>query len=110
MISLGVTKRKGDTMKKAMAVVLVLCASIAHAAVAKSKDSGPFYVYSNKGERASMNFAPSGWMGDYGDIKLNDGSTENPADGKTATRWAYDAKGTQGANWAGAFYQHPPNN
>src|SRR4051812_7318088 len=37
-----------------------------------------FYIYSDKG--ASTNhFAPSGWMGDYGDLKLDEASAEKPA-------------------------------
>lgn len=77
---------------------------------AAPKESGYFYVYSDKGARNSMSFAPSGWMGDYGDIKINDASTENPADGKTAFKVSYSAQATQGANWAGIYWQHPPNN
>lgn len=69
-----------------------------------------FYVYSDKGARNSMSFAPSGWMGDYGDLKLNDAATEECVDGRTCIKWTYSAKGTQGANWAGAFWQNPPNN
>ena len=68
-----------------------------------------FYIYSDKGARTN-HFAPSGWMGDYGDLKINDAETENPADGRTCTKWTYSDKGAQGANWAGVFYQQPPNN
>jgi hypothetical protein len=89
-----------------------LCAGLTvtlQAAKPVVKDSGSFYVYSDKGAKVN-HFAPSGWRGDYGDIKLNDASTENPADGRTATKVTYLAKGAQGANWAGMFWQQPPNN
>jgi len=76
---------------------------------AASAAKGTFYIYADKGARVN-HFAPSGWMGDYGDIKLNDGETENPADGKTCIKVSYAAKGAQGANWAGIFWQQPPNN
>src|SRR5262245_5696261 len=76
---------------------------------AASAAKGTFYVYADKGARVN-HFAPSGWMGDYGDIKLNDADTTNPADGKTAIKVSYNAKGAQGANWAGMFWQQPPNN
>lgn len=82
------------------------------AAVLYAKDAPkqpPFYVYAEKGARVN-HFAPSGWMGDYGDIKLNDGSTDNCVDGRTCIKVGYSGKGTQGANWAGMFWQHPPNN
>ncbi len=71
--------------------------------------SGPFYVYSDKGARGN-HFIPSGWMGDYGDIKLDDANKENPADGKTCIKVMYSGKATQGANWAGIFWQQPANN
>ncbi len=76
---------------------------------AKVKTGGAFYVYSDKGSQGN-HFAPSGWMGDYGDLKINDASTDNPADGRTAIKWTYNGKGAQGANWAGVFWQQPPNN
>lgn len=70
---------------------------------------GTFYVYSDKGARVN-HFAPSGWMGDYGDIKVDDASSEDPADGKTCIKVTYSGKATQGANWAGVYWQHPANN
>jgi hypothetical protein len=68
-----------------------------------------FYVYSDKGSRVN-HYIPSGWMGDYGDVKLDDSSTVDPADGKTCIKITYSGKATQGANWAGMFWQHPANN
>lgn len=93
-------------MKTLRVASLMLVAASLYAATAAST----FYVYSDKGKRESMSFAPSGWMGDYGDIKINDASTDNCVDGKTCFKITYTGKGTQGANWAGMFWQHPPNN
>lgn len=93
-------------MKTLKVVSIMLVAATVYAASAPQT----FYVYSDKGNRNSMSFAPSGWMGDYGDIKINDASTDNCADGKTCFKTTYTGKGTQGANWAGIFWQHPPNN
>jgi hypothetical protein len=79
---------------------------------AKSVDTsvkGAFYVYSDKGSRLN-HFIPSGWMGDFGDLKYDDGNTVNPADGKTSIKITYTGKATQGANWAGIVWQHPANN
>lgn len=92
------------TLQAALAVLLV-----AGPTFAVPKETSTFYVYSDKGAK-SNHFAPSGWMGDYGDLKLNDADTTNPADGKSAIKWTYVAKGAQGANWAGAYWQQPPNN
>ena len=55
-------------------------------------------------------YIPSGWMGDYGDIKLDEGWKENPQAGKSCTKFSYSAQGKQGANWAGVFWQNPANN
>jgi hypothetical protein len=68
-----------------------------------------FYVYQDKGARVN-HFIPSGWMGDYGDIKINDADITDPVDGKHAFKTTYTAKGTQGNNWAGVFWQQPANN
>lgn len=90
-------------MKTAM--MLFLC-SVAYAATPKPEY---FYVYSDKGSPLN-HFIPSGWMGDYGDLRLNDADVTDPANGKTAIKWTYSAKATQGANWTGAFWQYPANN
>ncbi len=76
---------------------------------ADSSVKGTFYVYSDKGARVN-HFIPSGWMGDYGDLKLDDGNTNDPADGKSCIKVTYTGKATQGANWSGIFWQHPANN
>ncbi|MCG2713044.1 MAG: hypothetical protein L6416_12080 [Candidatus Omnitrophica bacterium] len=76
---------------------------------AKFNDEGIFNVYVDRGNKAN-HYAPSGWMGDYGDIKMNDNFAENPYSGKTCIKFAYSAKGAQGAGWAGVMWQNPANN
>jgi len=75
----------------------------------KKQESMPFYVYS---DRSSMNnhFIPSGWMGDYGDIKIDTASTEDPYLGDTCIKTVYNGKAAQGARWAGVYWQNPANN
>src|SRR5689334_188486 len=97
-----------------LAFVLGMAATVAAAPKAKAKTTdssvkNTFYVYSDKGARVN-HFIPSGWMGDYGDLKLDDGNTNDPADGKTCIKVTYSGKATQGANWSGIFWQHPANN
>ncbi|MBU1044498.1 MAG: hypothetical protein KJ915_08910 [Candidatus Omnitrophica bacterium] len=70
---------------------------------------GMFYVYKDKGDKVN-HYIPSGWMGDYGDIKMDLNCTENPHSGKNCIEFNYSAKGKQGANWAGIFWQNPANN
>jgi hypothetical protein len=49
-------------------------------------------------------------MGDYGDMKLNDGWTENVKSGKSCIKITYTAEAKQGAGWVGMFWQNPANN
>ena len=55
-------------------------------------------------------YVPSGWMGDYGDIKLNDKFMTKPHGGTTCIQIVYTNKATQGARWGGIYWQNPPNN
>ena len=69
----------------------------------------PFYIYADKG--SIMNhFIPSGWMGDSSDIKIDTGSAENPYFGKSCLKITYLNKASNGARWAGMYWQNPPNN
>lgn len=69
-----------------------------------------FYVYSDKDSQDSSFFIPSGWMGDYADIKLDDGWTENPYEGSTCIRVTYSSRASSGNRWAGMYWQNPANN
>ncbi len=75
----------------------------------KKSESMPFYVYV---DQTSINnhFVPSGWVGDYGDIKLQAGSTEDPYLGNSCIKITYTGQISQGARWAGIYWQHPANN
>jgi hypothetical protein len=70
----------------------------------------PFYVYHGY-HSPDNHYAPSGWMGDYGDIRFDD--QWRPAksrDRKSVIRITYSAKGKQDNGWAGIYWQHPANN
>ncbi len=75
----------------------------------KKTQSMPFYVYADRGAMVN-HFIPSGWMGDYSDLKINMGSTESPYFGETCIRIAYANAASNGARWAGIYWQHPANN
>src|SRR5262249_34946184 len=71
---------------------------------------GPFYIYRQYQAREN-HFAPSGWMGDYGDLRFDD--RWRPAgkkDAKTVIRIEYTAESKQGNGWSGIYWQHPANN
>ena len=76
---------------------------------AKASENIPFYVYEDRGSR-NNHYIPSGWMGDYGDLKIDQSSTDSPFFGPTCTKIVYSGAGTQGARWAGVYWQNPANN
>jgi hypothetical protein len=73
------------------------------------KNGGPFKVYSD-GSAPDNHYVASGWMGDYGDVKLDDKCLINPHSGTTSVKIIYNGKATQGARWVGMYWQNPPNN
>lgn len=68
-----------------------------------------FAVYIDSGYFKN-HFIPSGWMGDYGDIKINPNYKENVHSRRSCMRIEYTAKGRQGNSWAGMYWQNPENN
>ncbi|MFA5148079.1 MAG: hypothetical protein WC491_03015 [Candidatus Omnitrophota bacterium] len=95
-------------MKKlvAVAVVLAVLAGVAGVSYAEFKK---FNVYTERSARDN-HYIPSGWMGDYGDLKLDTGWKENPHSGTTCIKIAYTAEQKQGAGWCGIYWQNPANN
>ncbi|MFH1094265.1 MAG: hypothetical protein V1739_08990 [Candidatus Omnitrophota bacterium] len=75
----------------------------------KFDDDGIFHVYVDRGDRGN-HYIPSGWMGDYGDIKMNDNFKDFAHNGKTCIKFTYTAEGKQGAGWTGVMWQNPANN
>lgn len=79
------------------------------AAELSRKEAMPFDVYSEISSAAN-HFIPSGWMGDTGDMKIDQGWTADPHSGTTCIRLVYSAQASKGARWAGMFWQTPENN
>ncbi len=83
----------------------VLCALSTVAIAAE-----PFYVYREFHHRDN-HFAPSGWMGDYGDLRLDDHwRPTGQKDAETAIKIIYSAQAKQNNGWAGMYWQNPANN
>jgi len=86
----------------------------AHAASAAdaSPGTGPFKTFKvyTDGKAPDNHYIPSGWMGDYGDIKFNDKFMEKPHSGTTSIQITFNNKATQGARWCGIYWQNPANN
>lgn len=69
----------------------------------------PFDVYSDRSARGN-HYIPSGYMGDYNDISMDQSWKENPRSGETCIKLVYRPNMSQGARWAGVYWQYPPNN
>ncbi len=67
-----------------------------------------FVIYTEKNS-PDNHFIPSGWMGDYGDLKYND-QAQGAASGTTCIKITYNPKRSQGAGWAGIYWQSSQNN
>lgn len=75
----------------------------------KKKQGMPFYVFADRGS-INNHFIPSGYMGDYGDIRMDVASKEDPYLGDSCIKIVYTGQATQGARWAGVYWQNPANN
>ena len=53
-------------------------------------------------------FAPSGWMGDWGDLDFYECERSNPYTGQVSIRVNYAAQGSEG--WTGIYWQEPDGN
>jgi hypothetical protein len=69
----------------------------------------PFFVYTEAFSRLN-HFVASGWMGDINDLRFSDKWITGPKNGKTCIRIDYSAKRSQGAGWAGIYWQDPALN
>ncbi len=88
---------------------MLICATALVAFIGMAYAFDGFDVYTDRWA-PNNHFIPSGWMGDYGDIKFNDGWTEDSYNGRTCIKVTYTAQAKQGAGWAGIFWQNPANN
>lgn len=98
-------------MKKLIVLLLALSLFVPAIAAAENKAEGlkEFVVFLDKNNKDN-HYIPSGWMGDYGDIKMNDQSADNPHGGTTSIQFVYSAKKSQNQGWAGVCWLNPANN
>ena len=101
--------RSGLAIAVAASALTVCFAVPSETGSKSSSDKAVFVVYTEKGSKKN-HFDPSGWMGDYGDLKVDQGWRENPAEGQTCIKITYSGKRTQGAGWSGIYWQRPSNN
>jgi len=68
-----------------------------------------FNIYAD-GNSPDNNYSASGWMGDSGDININEQHMMGAHSGSTCIKVNYSAKASQGNGWAGVYWQNPANN
>lgn len=82
-----------------------------------STPTSVFWIYQDA-TSANNHFVPSGYMGDVGDIVINESHKENPCSGETSIEVVYKPEG-KGPNscdysapckWAGVYWLQPANN
>lgn len=96
-------------MKRWGTLALVVVALSQLGLIAKKPEGNVFYVYTDYPSRLN-HYIPSGWMGDFGDIKMNQGWKEKVGKGQTCIQFKYSAERKQQAGWAGVYWQSPANN
>ena len=77
----------------------------------------PFYIYLDA-DSPKNHYKPTGYMGDCGDIHIDETCEDRPRSGQTCIRIMYDAKGkapnecdyAPPCKWSGVYWQNPPNN
>ena len=89
--------------------LFLLAVFLSAGAVATADEFKPFAVYTDA-KSPDNHYDPSGWMGDYGDIGMTQEFLTNPHGGSTSIKVTYRAKKSQGAGWAGIYWQNPSNN
>jgi hypothetical protein len=55
-------------------------------------------------------YIPAGYMGDYSDVKIEGACFDNPHSGTTCIKVTYTNAASNGARWAGVYWQSPANN
>jgi hypothetical protein len=63
-----------------------------------------------RGIRVADAFYPGGWMGDYGDIKLESSCSDLPDSRPACVKISYSAARAQGKGWAGIYWLYPDKN
>ena len=82
-----------------------------------SVPSSAFWVYQDA-SFTKNHFVPSGYMGDVGDVTINQAYKDNPCSGDTSIRIVYQPKGigpnaceySPPCKWAGVYWLEPANN
>lgn len=89
--------------------IVVLAFVLVAQAVMAAEIPKMFYIYKDKGSLMN-HYCPSGFMGNYGSLKMDEGDRSNPKEGTTDIKITNDGSNKEGAGWAGIYWLHPCNN
>ena len=103
VMGMGLTATVATSCSNGPVVTVTPTASVA------TQPQSPFNVYTDFND-SENHYAASGFMGDYGAIKLTEDSTQNPHSGKTCIQVVYSGIATQVKGWAGVYWQDPKDN
>lgn len=101
--------KKGALLALVGIFVVVFFAGIVSAKEEVKEGSKVFSIYSDKGA-PDNHYIPSGWMGDANDLKIDQAWMDNAHSGSTCIQIIYTGEASNGAKWAGIYWQNPANN
>jgi hypothetical protein len=91
-------------------VLAAVCAGMVVGACAgRAEVQFPMSVYGD-GNPWEQHGAPSGWMGDFRDLRMDQKWTNHVHGGAACIKIIYTAQGSRYANMVGVMWQHPANN
>jgi len=93
----------------AVALMSFVWIGVQSAGLAQAEGFKPFSIYTDENS-PDNHYIPSGWMGDYSDLSYDGAYMNNPHSGGTSIKIVYNSRATQGARWAGIYWQNPANN
>jgi len=93
-------------MKKLIGFVVVVLSLV----TLRAEDTkAPFYVYTEAGSRLNHGI-PSGFMGDWGSLHMNQRWNQKPGKGQYCIQIKYSGERPQNAGWAGIYTTRVSNN
>ena len=94
-------------MKKVLVISIFLVMSFS--TIGSAGQFQKTYVYKDAGDKANK-FIPSGWMGDFDDLRMFYRCFVQPKSGKNCLKIMYSAESKQKVGWAGIYWQNAVNN
>jgi len=101
-------EKEGCIMRRLISLLLVIGLAI-FSSSALAAEAKVFKVYTDANS-PDNHYIASGYMGDYGDVSMDDKFMVDPNSGSTCIKVAYSAKKMQGQGWVGIYWQNPANN